>query len=139
MADPRYLVDTSVLARAAQPPVGDRIDALALSGRLWTCRLIDLEVTYASRANDVPAVIAERQALPEAPITAQTLDRALQVAGLMAGANMHRGAKPVDLVIAAVAEAAHLVVLHYDDDYDRIARVTGQDVEWVEKPGVLDG
>lgn len=138
MAEPRYLVDTSVLARAAQALVGDRLDSLALSGRLWTCRLIDLEVTYASRANDVPAVIAERQALPEAPITAQALDRSLQVADLLAAAKLHRGAKPVDLVIAAVAEAAHLVVLHYDEDYDRIAQVTGQAVEWVDKPGMLD-
>lgn len=138
VADPRYLVDTSVLARAAQSQVGDRLDSLAVSGRLWTCRLVDLEVTYGSRANDVLAVIAERQALPEAPVTLQALDRALEVAGLLATANLHRGAKPVDLVIAAVAEAAHLVVLHYDEDYDRIASVTGQKVEWVDEPGALD-
>lgn len=139
MADRRYLVDTSVLARAAQPAVGARLEILALSGRLWTCRLIDLEIVYASRASDVPAVITERQAFPEAPVTAAVLDRALQVAGLLAEANVHRGAKPVDLVIAAAAESVHLVVLHYDDDYDRIATVTGQATEWVDEAGALDG
>lgn len=138
MADPRYLVDTSVLARAPQASVGDRLLVLALSGRLWTCRLIDMEVAYASRAKDVHGVIAERRALPEAPINTTVLDRALEVAGLLADANVHRGAKPVDLVIAASAEAAHLVVLHYDDDYDRIAMVTGQPTEWVAEPGALD-
>lgn len=134
----RYLVDTSVLARARQGVVGDRLETLALSGRLWTCRLIDLEVVYGSRARDVAAVIEERRALPEAPITADVMHRALQIAGAMAAAGRHRGAKPVDLVIAAAAEAAGLAVLHYDDDYDRIASVTHQPTEWVAPAGSLD-
>lgn len=136
--DPRHLVDTSVLARAPQTTVGARLEVLALSGRLWTCRLIDMEIAYASRAKSVLGVIAERRALPEAPINATVLDRSLEVAGMLAEANMHRRAKPVDLVIAAAAEAAHLVILHYDDDYDRIAMVTGQATEWVAEPGRLD-
>ena len=64
--------------------------------------------------------------------------RALHVAGVMAASGLHRGAKPVDLVIAAAAEAAGLAVLHYDDDYDRIASVTRQPVEWVAPAGSLD-
>jgi predicted nucleic acid-binding protein len=134
----RYLVDTSVLGRARQDVVGDRLTALARAGRLWTCRLIDLEVVYGSRAGDVPEVIEERLALPEAPITAEVMHRALQIARAMAAAGHHRGAKPVDLVIAAAAEAAGLAVLHYDDDYDRIASVTRQPTEWVAPAGSLD-
>ena len=134
----RYLVDTSVLARANQAVVGDRLEELALSGRFWTCRLIDLEVLYGSRSRDVADVIAERRAMAEAPITPAVMERALQVAGLMAEAGAHRGAKPVDLVIAAAAEGAGLAVLHYDDDYERIATVTGQPVERVAPAGSLD-
>jgi predicted nucleic acid-binding protein len=134
----RYLVDTSVLARARQDVVGDRLAALAQAGELWTCRLIDLEVVYGSRARDVAEVIEERDALPEAPITSGVLHRALQIAGAMAASGRHRGAKPVDLVIAAAAEAAGLAVLHYDDDYDRIASVTRQPTEWVAPAGSLD-
>jgi predicted nucleic acid-binding protein len=134
----RYLVDTSVLARARQEPVGNRLTALARTGQLWTCPLIDLEVVYASRARDVAEVIEERRSLPEAPITAEVMHRAIQVAGAMAASGLHRGAKPVDLVIAAAAEAAGLAVLHYDDDYDRIASVTRQPVEWVAPAGSLD-
>ncbi len=134
----RYLVDTSVLARARQDVVGDRLAALAQAGRLWTCRLIDLEVVYASRARDVADVLEERRALPEAPITAAVMSRALQVAAAMAKSGLHRGAKPVDLVIAAAAEAAGLAVLHYDDDFDRIAAVTRQPTEWVAAAGSLD-
>jgi predicted nucleic acid-binding protein len=56
----------------------------------------------------------------------------------MAQAAMHRGAKPIDLVIAAAAEAGGLAVLHHDGEHDRIARVTRQPVEWVAAHGSLD-
>ncbi len=138
MPETRYLVDTSVLARAHQEKIGNQLEDLARAGQLWTCRMIDLEVLYGSRARDVPDLIEERMALPEAPVTAAVMDRAIQVAGLMATAADHRGAKPVDLVIAAAAEAASLAVLHYDSDYDRIARATNQPTAWVAPAGTLD-
>ncbi|HUP00569.1 MAG TPA: hypothetical protein VM737_03490 [Gemmatimonadota bacterium] len=50
--------------------------------------------------------------MAEAPITPAVMERALQIAGSMAEAGTHRGAKPVDLVIAVAAEAAGLTVLH---------------------------
>ncbi|MDP3984359.1 MAG: PIN domain-containing protein [Acidimicrobiia bacterium] len=138
MAERRYLVDTSVLGRAHQPRVGDRLEELASSGLMWTCGLIDLEVVYGARARDVDEIIAERAVLPEAPINSAVMDRAVRVAGLLATAGHHRGAKPVDLVIAAAAEAAGLAVLHYDRDYERIAEVTRQTTEWVAPVGTLD-
>ena len=115
-----------------------RLEDLARDGNLWSCRMVDLEVAYGARARDVADVIDERRSLPEAPITEPVVNRALQVAGLLAAAGHHRGAKPVDLVIAAAAEASGLTVLHYDDDYDRIATVTNQPTEWIAAPGELD-
>lgn len=138
MSGPRYLVDTSVMARVGIEVVGERLEGLALEGRLWTCRLVDLELVYAARARDVRLLRAQRLAFPEAPITPAVLDRALQVAALMAARGAHRGAKPVDLVIAAAAEARGLAVLHYDADYERIAAVTRQPVEWIARRGTLE-
>jgi predicted nucleic acid-binding protein len=66
------------------------------------------------------------------------MDRAVQVAGAVARTGQHRGAKPVDLVIAAAAEATGLWVLHYDSDYDRIAAATNQPTEWIAPAGTLD-
>ena len=40
-----------------------------------------------------------------------------------------------DLLIAAVAEREHVTVLHYDGNYDLIAQVTGQPVQWVAPRG----
>ena len=138
MREPRYLVDSSVLGRAHQPIVGERLQELELHGRLWTCRMTDLEVVYAARTRDVPGVVAARRALPEAAITPETMDRALDVMAELAARHHHRGVKPADCVIAASAEARGLGVLHYDDDFDRIAEVTGQHTEWVAPRGSLD-
>ena len=138
MAETHYLVDTSVLGRAHQDEVGTRLEKLARNGQMWTCRLIDLEVAYGSRARDVSDIIDERFALRLAPIDAPVMDRAVLVAGALAQIGQHRGAKPVDLVIAAAAEAASLSVLHYDSDYDRIADVTNQPTEWIAPAGTLD-
>ena len=49
----------------------------------------------------------------------------------------HRGASLPDLIIAAAAERAGVTVLHYDADYDLIASVTGQPVDWVVPRGSL--
>jgi len=136
MPDTHYLVDTSVLGRAHQDTVGTRLEELARNGKMWTCRMIDLEVVYGSRSRDVDDIIRERWALPSAPVDASVMDRAVQVAGRLARTGQHRGAKPVDLVIAASAEAAGLSVLHYDGDYDRI--VTNQQTEWIAPAGTLD-
>ena len=65
------------------------------------------------------------------------MDRALEVMESMAS-DGHRGAKPVDFVIAAAAELSGLAILHYDSDFARIAAVTGQATEWVAPPGSLD-
>ena len=41
----------------------------------------------------------------------------------------------IDLLVAAAAERAGLTVLHYDQDFDLIAEVTGQPTEWVVPRG----
>ncbi|MGI8813882.1 MAG: PIN domain-containing protein [Pseudonocardia sp.] len=40
-----------------------------------------------------------------------------------------------DLLIAAAAEAAGATVWHYDEDFDRIAEITGQPTAWVAPRG----
>lgn len=43
----------------------------------------------------------------------------------------------VDFLVAAIAEAADAVLLHYDSHFDAIARVTGQPMEWLARRGSL--
>ena len=79
-----------------------------------------------------------RSSWPQAVIDEAVLDRALQVKGELAGRGLHPTVKIGDLIIAAAAERAGLVILHYDRDFDRIADVTNQRAEWVVPSGTAD-
>jgi predicted nucleic acid-binding protein len=50
----------------------------------------------------------------------------------------HRSAGPIDLLVAATAEAHGLTLLHYDHDFVQVAEVTGQPVRWLADPGSID-
>jgi predicted nucleic acid-binding protein len=64
-------------------------------------------------------------------------DRVMQVHRLLAasGAGHQRSVSMPDLVIAAVAERHGATLVHYDEDYERIAALTGQPVRWVVPRG----
>lgn len=56
-------------------------------------------------------------------------NRAVEVLRRLADHGQHRAPSIPDLLIAATAEQAKLVVLHADKDFELIAEVTGQPVE----------
>jgi len=129
------LVDKSALTRVHHRAVGRVLDGLAERGDIATCSIIDLEVGFSARgAKEHALLISQRQLLPQAPITQKTLDRALSVQGLLARRGEHRVSLP-DLIISACAEEHGLTVLHYDRDFDTIARVTHQKSQWVVPRG----
>jgi hypothetical protein len=78
-----------------------------------------------------------RSAWPLVAIDQSVLDGAVAVQDALAERSQQRGAKIVDLLIAAAAEAAGLVVLHYDRDFDLIAGITGQPTEWIVPAGTV--
>lgn len=70
--------------------------------------------------------------MPQEPTSASTESRAIQVQGELAARGHHRGPGVADLLIAAIAEEQGLTVLHVDRDFELIAQVTGQTVEWLD-------
>ncbi len=62
-------------------------------------------------------------------------DRVLDVQRHLALQSMTRAVGIPDLVVAAVAERHRVTVLHYDSDFEHVAAITGQTVEWVAVPG----
>jgi predicted nucleic acid-binding protein len=54
---------------------------------------------------------------------------------LLARRGRHRAAGLPDLLQAAVAERHAVTLLHYDSDFDLIAAVTGQPMQWVVPRG----
>jgi predicted nucleic acid-binding protein len=135
----RFLLDTSVWSRIDAAPVAQRCVPLIRGGLVATCSIIDLELLYSARspAGHAAARVERRLALELLAIEQPTLDRAGEVQAALAERGEHRGASLPDLVIAATAERAGVTVLHYHADYDLIASVTGQPVEWVVPRGSL--
>jgi predicted nucleic acid-binding protein len=132
----RYLIDKSALARMPLPPVRARLEPIIESGEAATCAIVDLEVLYSARSYAEYQKILDRRALAytSVPVTEDVMRRAIEVQRTLARRGHHRLPIP-DLIIAAAAESAELIVLHYDADYDRIARTTRQPMEWVVRRG----
>jgi len=135
-----HLVDNSVLARTDRPQVAVRVEPMIEDGRLARCSVTDLELLFSARSGADHRV---RRADIElrfghVPIDQRTLDRAVEIQGLLADRGQHRGANVPDLVVAAVAEQSGLTVLHYDADFELIATVTKQPTEWVVPRGSID-
>jgi predicted nucleic acid-binding protein len=49
----------------------------------------------------------------------------------------HRSASIPDLLVAATARSRALEILHYDRDFDTIARFTEQPARWILPPGTV--
>jgi hypothetical protein len=56
-------------------------------------------------------------------------DRAVEILKVLADRGHHRAPSVPDLLVAAIADRAGLVVLHQDKDFDLIAEITGQPTE----------
>ena len=137
------LADTSAWVwsrRRAYPELRHAFDAALVDGELATCDMVRLELLHSARDPVEFAEIRDELAvLPDCPIGKQQWERALSVyEQLSARGGLHqRSVKHPDLLIAVAAEAANVAVLHYDEDYDRIAEITGQPTRWLAPAGTL--
>lgn len=133
-----HLIDTSVLTRLGRPSVAERVLELATIGRLARSSISDLEVGFSARtADEFDRIAASLAVFDIVAVAERHVTRASQVQRQLAAASQ-RGRKVPDLLIAAVAEDTGLTVLHYDADFELIAAMTGQRVEWIVPPGSVD-
>jgi predicted nucleic acid-binding protein len=133
-----HLVDTSVLKRLSVSAVRAVVEPLADAGRLARAGISDLEVGYSARnVREWDRLVGALDVFTLVETNADHVRRARQVQRHLA-TKSQRGRKIPDLLIAAAAEAERLTVLHYDQDFDKIAKVTGQTCEWVVPAGSMD-
>jgi hypothetical protein len=133
---PRYLVDTSALVRLDRPAVATVLEPLILDGAVALSTPVFLELLYSARASDYLRLKAAYEAaMMLLPLTPQISARAVEVQAILAQRSQHRTAQASDLLTAACAEANDLTVLHYDMDYDAIAKITEQPAMWVVPAG----
>ena len=133
-----HIIDTSVVSRLGEPTVRAVVDPLADHSQLGRAGISDLEVGYGSRnAREWDQDMADLAVFELVETTSEHVRRARQVQRLLASRSQ-RGRKIPDLLIAAAAEQAGLTVLHYDADFDIIAKVTGQNCQWVVPAGSIN-
>jgi predicted nucleic acid-binding protein len=134
-----HLADTSVLARLDRPAVAAAIGPLIEAGLVGTCGVIEFELGWATRTSaEFDQVRADRDAGYEWLATHdEDWHRALDVQATLWRSGRVRAVGFPDLLVAAVAERERVTVVHYDSDYDLIAEVTGQRMQWVVPRGTV--
>jgi predicted nucleic acid-binding protein len=134
-----YLADTSVLIKQRQhAEVRNRFERLSIQGRLAICQMSALEfLNNAQDPHGYETIWGALRIHRWLDVTTDAMDRAMDTHRRFAEKSQHRRFSLPDLVIAATAEQYNATVLHYDDDFDRIAAITGQPVEWVAPRGSL--
>jgi predicted nucleic acid-binding protein len=133
MTPAQFLIDTSALARMMRSG-GESFgwDQAVAAGLVAVCPITELEFFYRARsAADRESGIEDmRAAFLCVPVHDRAFARAWEVQGDLTAKGQHRGAGPVDLVVAATAELHGLTLLHHDHDFDVVAATTGQPVRW---------
>jgi predicted nucleic acid-binding protein len=133
-----WLIDKSALVRLRASSDIDLWAGRIERGLVRIATVTKLEVGYSAR----PAVDL-RQGLRDSPLSRMPVeyatpaieDRAMEVMLLLADRGQHRAPSIPDLLIAATAELAGLIVLHVDKDFELIANITGQRVERLAESG----
>ncbi|HUZ78819.1 MAG TPA: PIN domain-containing protein [Chloroflexota bacterium] len=134
-----YLADTSVFARLSKTPVAAAFGPLAAAGAVALCAPVVFELGFAAQSGKDHEDLMERLlAFASVPTSEADHRRALDLQAALAARGQHRAISLVDAVVAAVAEARGLTILHYDADFELIAGITGQAQQWIVERGTAD-
>jgi predicted nucleic acid-binding protein len=134
----QFLVDTSGLIRLLRnEDVQARWRGQLAAGLVRVCPVTELEFLYTAQSAARRAQLVEQvdAAFVWTDMPPDVFHRATQVQAALTQRGLHRSAGPVDLLLAAAAELLDLTVLHYDRDFEQVAKVTGQPQEWVAPAG----
>ncbi|KES06368.1 twitching motility protein PilT [Streptomyces toyocaensis] len=128
-----YLVDTSALARLLLRQATEEWAQRMGAGLIALCDLTELEILYSVRSAKGREAVQERlNQFTWCPMPDGIYRRARVVQGELTAKGEQRSAGAVDLLVAATAEEAGLTLLHYDRDFETIARTTGQPARMID-------
>jgi predicted nucleic acid-binding protein len=135
------LFDTGVWTWARDrrfPQLASWFNAQVTHGRVLVCDLIILELIRLTPNEPRAREVAGRlDAFEAVAMDAKLWQRARELQNLLAASGDHRRIPPVDLLIGAAAEQAEVPLVHYDRDYERIARVSALQHHWLVPDGAL--
>ena len=128
--------DTSAWNRQREPTVAARWQATLAADRLAVCPVVALELLAGARDEDAFRGLDQTlSALPQAPVTRATCERAISASRDLAGS---RRLPATDYLIAAAAAERGFGVLHYDKHFDVLCSVLGIASVLVAPFGTLD-
>jgi len=136
-----FIADTSAWTRAGEARVRDEWTRALLGKQIATCPIVDLELLYSTRnGDDFDRLASDLAQLRNVPLTRSVTHAAQQSLRTLAHAAPlnHRSVKLPDLLIAACAADASIGVLHYDEDFDRLANVLEFESRWIAARGSID-
>lgn len=135
MAVTTWLIDKSAYTRIPASPDAelwiDRIER----GLVRMSTVTRLEIGYSFRTAAqarLEAVSPPLSLMPVEYLTPGAEDRAVELQMLLADRGQHRAPSIPDLLVAAAAEIGALTVLAVDKDFDLIAQISGQAIEWLQ-------
>ncbi|MEV0785523.1 PIN domain nuclease [Streptomyces sp. NPDC050423] len=135
----RYLLDKSAFARWKQPVVAKMLDPLRDRGLLCMSAAVRVEAMYSARGvADAKRLDRWMSGFDHLPCPDEVWDTVLDTQRAAVANGNHRAFSLADLLIASTAKRHGVTVLHYDEDYDRIAEITGHPSRWVVEPGLAD-
>ncbi len=135
----RYLADKSALARLHLPAVREELEPLVIRALVGICGVTELEMLYSARNIKERARMKEQleASLDRVDIPEDIWEQAAEIQEALTEQAQHRSASIPGLIVAATARARSLEILHYDRDFETIARYTEQPSRWIVPPGTV--
>lgn len=127
-----WLIDKSALVRLGASPDGAGWAERIERGVVRISTVTRLEIGFSARSGPELRAGLRQPPLVSMPVeylTPAIEDRAVEVQALLADRGHHRAPAVPDLLVAATAELAGLIVLHQDKDFELIAEITDQPLE----------
>jgi predicted nucleic acid-binding protein len=135
------LLDTGVWTWARDrrfPQLAAWFNAQVTAGRVLVCDVVILELIRLTPNEARAREVASRlDAFESLPMPAALWSRTRHLQALLARNGDHRRVPPIDLLIGATAEAADVPLIHYDRDYERIAKISSLRHRWLLPDGAL--
>ncbi|MET8703181.1 PIN domain nuclease [Kitasatospora sp. NPDC004723] len=136
----QFLIDKSAHARILRPVCRGQWADVLLSGRVSLCAPSEVEILYSARSVEdygrIKRLLADVYGWVAVPDSAW--QRLLSIQERLVKNGQHRSAGIPDLLVAVTALHHGLTVLHYDRDFETIAKHTELKTRWLAEPGSLD-
>jgi predicted nucleic acid-binding protein len=135
----RHLIDTSAAARMTHPAVAAQLAPLIEAGFVATTAQLDAEALYSARN---PAEYEQlwsdrRLAYEYLPTNDEHWQTAMDAQRQLARTGRHRAVGVADLLIATLADAYDVTLIHYDTDFEIAAEVLPFRHQWVLERGSI--